>query len=164
MSATERQLNTAQQAKLESRREQLLTALESSYKPALIIRALVSAEMSASDLAVATGAHQRTAAAWIEDPEIPPRKIEHRQRLDELKEVLQFMIANGTIAYQEVDWLRYRNRLAGFKSPLELIRHGDWKRVVRIYCDDVAAPVPKEFLPETLDENDPKPDGSVRLV
>lgn len=114
------------------------------------------AELTPSDLATATGAHLRTAAAWFEDPETPPRKKEHKRRLRELKEVLQFMVANGTIAYQEADWLRHPNRLADFHTPLELIGGGEWKRVVRIFCDDVAAKVPREYL----DDDDPQ--GSSR--
>jgi hypothetical protein len=119
------------------------------------LEALAVAELTPADLAVATGAHPRTAASWFEDPETPPRKNEHRRRLSELKEVLQFMVANGTIAYQEADWLRHPNRLADFQTPLELIGEGEWKRAVRIFCDDVAAKVPKEYL-------DDDPQGSSR--
>jgi hypothetical protein len=111
------------------------------------VAALVSVGLVPADLAVATGANKRTAAIWVDDAQRDPKKKTHKRRLAELKEVTRLVVENGTIAYQEADWLRHPNRGAEFKTPLQLIRNGDWKEAVRIYCDDVAIPIPPAFSP-----------------
>ncbi len=58
------------------------------------------------------------------------------------------MVDDGTIAYQEADWLRYPNRSADFETPLELIAKGKLKEAAYVYGDDVATQVPDEFLPQ----------------
>jgi hypothetical protein len=60
--------------------------------------------------------------------------------------VTRFIVENGTIGYQEADWLRDPNRSADFDTPLELIARGEWQRAGRAFCDDVAIQAPSIFL------------------
>jgi hypothetical protein len=127
----------------------LLDLLDKAIAPNLVAQALIQVGLTPADLAEATGANVRTVASWLDQPEPPPRKKEHRTQLRELKEVTRFIIDNGTIAYQEADWLRDPNRSADFDTPLELIGRGEWRRAGRAFCDDVAAKTPAMFLPES---------------
>jgi hypothetical protein len=141
-------LNSPDQQQVEDRRRKLLSSLDSAIAPGLVARALVEIGLTASDLAVATGANYRTAMAWLDEPRPTIKKKRHQQRLRELKEVARFIVGNGAVAYQEADWLRDPNRAVDFSTPLELIGEGSWKEAARIYCDDVIAEVPRIFQAE----------------
>lgn len=146
-------LNSRDQDQVESRRIRLLESLDMAIAPGRVIKSLANVGLTASDLAIATGANKRTTAAWL-DADCPLiKKKRHQQRLRELKEVTRFIVGNGTIAYQEADWLRDPNRAVDFATPLELIGEGRWKEAACIYCDDVVAEVPSIF--RTDDEPQP---------
>lgn len=130
---------------LQNRRESLLALLDAAIAPGRVVQALAAVGITAEDLSVALDANPRTTAAWLTGPPAEIRKKAHRERIRELKEVTRFIIDTGTIAEQEADWLRDPNRSADFRSPLELIRQGDWKKAGRLYCDDIAAEVPPQF-------------------
>lgn len=139
------ELSRAQTEDFENRRRGMLESLDGAFAPNLVAQALVQAGLTPADLATATGANVRTVASWLDRPGPGPRKQLHRQRLRELKEVTRFVVENGTIAYQEADWLRDPNRSADFDTPLELIARGEWQRAGRAFCDDVAAQTPQIF-------------------
>jgi hypothetical protein len=152
----ERQLNRAQFRQLEARRQHLLDELDRAYAPHLIVAALVEVGLNAADLSVATGANKRTVAQWIDGGGRDPKKKIHNNRLADLKEVARLVVEDGTIAFQEADWLRHRNRGAEFATPLQLIGRDEWLVAVRVYCDDVAIPLPAEFLPAEGSPAEPK--------
>lgn len=139
------ELSRAQVEDFENRRREVLGFLDGAFAPNRVAQALVQAGLTPADLATATGANVRTVASWLDRPEPGPRKELHRRRLRELKEVTRFIVENGTIAYQEADWLRDPNRSADFDTPLELIAKGEWQRAGRAFCDDVAAKIPSVF-------------------
>jgi hypothetical protein len=138
-------LNSSDQQRIEKRRHELLASLDSAIAPGLVARALTRVGLTASDLAVATGANRRTVTAWLDEAGPAIKKKRHRERLRELKEVTRFIVGNGAIAEQEADWLRDPNRAVDFSTPLELIGQGRWREAARIYCDDVIAKVPRIF-------------------
>lgn len=140
-----RKLNSPDQQQIEKRRLELLASLDSAIAPVLVARALTQVGLTASDLAVATGANRRTVTAWLDETGPDIKKKRHRERLRELKEVTRFIVSNGAIAEQEADWLRDPNRAVDFSTPLELIGDGGWREAARIYCDDVIAEVPQIF-------------------
>jgi hypothetical protein len=141
-------LNSARLHYLQERRERLLALLDVAIAPGRIVQALAGVGITAEDLAIALAANPRTTAAWLTGPAAEIRKKSHKERIRELKEVTRFVIDTGTIAEQEADWLRDPNRSADFRSPLELIREGDWKEAGRLYCDDVSIEVPPQFQGE----------------
>jgi hypothetical protein len=126
-------------------REGRLAALDGALAPAKIARALTMAGLTAADIAVATGAHERTASSWLDESRPEPKKKLHQERLRDAKRVVRFVVADGTIAYQEADWFRDPNMNADLMTPLELIGQGDWKLAGRIYCEDVSVAIPKMF-------------------
>lgn len=146
--------NSARLYALQQRREQLLKSLDAAIAPGRAVQALAAVGITAEDLAVALSANPRTTASWLLGPPPEIRKKSHKERIRELKEVTRFIVDTGTIAEQEADWLRDPNRSIEFRSPLELIREGDWKEAGRLYCDDVAIEVPPQFqggrLPLTI--------------
>jgi hypothetical protein len=146
--AAAQKLNSPDQEQVESRRLELLAVLDAAIAPARVVKALGEIGLTASDIAAATGANRRTTASWLEDDSPVIKKKRHQQRLRELKEVTRFIVGNGTIAYQEADWLRDQNRAVDFATPLELIGEGRWKEAARIYCEDVVADVPSIFRTE----------------
>jgi hypothetical protein len=146
----EEQLNSLEQEEVEAQRLETLQTLDRALSPGRVAWALTQLGVTASDLAVATGANQRTAASWLDEPLADPKKKIHQIRLRELKEVARHIVDDGTIPGQEPDWLRYPNRSADFKTPLDLIRDGEWKRAGRLYCEDVAIDVPVLFKEEHL--------------
>lgn len=145
MAGVAQQLNSADLERVEARRKELIATLDGAIAPGRVVKALAIVGLTASDIAVATGANQRTAAGWLDEEHPTIKKKRHQQRLRELKEVARFIVGNGTIAYQEADWLRDPNRAVDFATPLELIGEGQWKEAARIYCDDVVAEVPPIF-------------------
>lgn len=145
------ELSQPQAEDFESRHQELLNLLDSAFAPNLVVQALIQVGLTPADLAEATNANTRTVSSWLEPSGPVPRKKEHRRRLRELKEVTRFMVNNGTIAYQEADWLREPNRSADFDSPLELIARGRWRQAGRAFCDDVAAETPPMFMAEDGD-------------
>jgi hypothetical protein len=146
----EEQLNSLRQEEVEAQRTEALRILDRALSLGRVARALAHLGLTAADLAVATGANQRTAVSWLEGPPTDPKKKIHQMRLRELKEVVRHIVDNGTIPGQEADWLRYPNRSTDFSTPLELIRDGHWKRAGRLYCEDVGAEVPALFSEERL--------------
>ena len=139
--------------------------LDRALAPGRVAWALAQIGVTAADLAAATGANKRTAATWLDEPLVDPKKKIHQVRLRELKEVTRFIVDDGTIPNQEADWLRHPNRSVDFSTPLDLIREGRWKHAGRLYCEDVAAEVPALFKSEkelvqvpTASEPFPMPD------
>jgi len=106
------------EATVEARRKYLVDLLDNAIAPGRVAKALAAIGLTPGDLAVATGAHPRTTAAWLEDADPMIKKRSHQQRLRELKEVTYFVVRNGTIPCQEADWLRDPNRSADFRTPL----------------------------------------------
>jgi hypothetical protein len=145
LSGVAQQLNSADLERVETRRKELTACLDRAIAPGRVVKALAQIGLTASDIAIATGANRRTAAGWLEEDQPAIKKKKHQQRLRELKEVTRFIVGNGAVAYQEADWLRDPNRAVDFTTPLELIRDGGWKVAGRIYCDDVVAEVPSIF-------------------
>lgn len=140
------QLNKSpDEAAVEARRKLLVELIEGAFAPARVAKVLKAVGLTPQDISVATGAHPRTAAAWLDDPNPVIKKKSHQQRLRELKEVSYFVVSNGTIPCQEADWLRDPNRSADFSTPLELIGEGRWREAGRLYADDVAAELPPVF-------------------
>lgn len=125
----------------------MLALLDHAYAPYLMVKALAEVGLTASDLAVAVGSNVRTASSWLDDEKGAPKKKSHQERLRELKELVCFMVHDGTIAYQEADWLRHPNRSADFETPLQLIARGELTTAAYVYGDDVAAKIPEELLP-----------------
>ena len=131
---------------LQGRRMGLLEILDLAFAPALIARALVRVGLTAQDLADATGANVRTVTGWLDDSKPEPKKRRHQECLRDLKRVTRFIVDDGTISYQEADWLREPHGRADLRTPLKLICLGEWRRAGRLYCDDVAIEVPSIFL------------------
>lgn len=119
--------------------------LDGAIAPGRVLNALTAVGINAADLAVATGSHPRTAAAWLEEENPVIKKKSHQQRLRELKEVAYFVVKDGTIACQEADWLRDPHRAVDFATPLQLIGEGHWRKAGRLYAEDVGAEVPPIF-------------------
>lgn len=145
MSAIGAQLHSSDQEQVEARRKHLVAALDAAIAPGRAVLALAEVGITAEDLAVALAANQRTTSSWLAESLPAIKKNKHKQRIRELKEVVRFIVDNGTIAFQEADWLRDPNRSADFNTPLQLIRRGSWKEAGRLFCDDVAAEVPAVF-------------------
>jgi transposase len=123
----------------------LLELLELAFAPALIARALKHVGLTAQDLADATGANVRTVSGWLDESRPEPKKRQHQDRLRDLKRVTRLIVDDGTISYQEADWLREPHGRADLKTPLKLISEDEWKQAGRLYCDDVAIAVPSLF-------------------
>jgi hypothetical protein len=149
---------SSDQERVEARRVHLIEVLDRAIAPGRVVPALVEVGLTSADLAVALEASPRTTASWLEEMQPVIKKTVHKERIRELKEVTRFLIANGTIAFQEADWLRDPNRSAGFSTPLELIGQGRWREAGRLYCDDVAAEVPSIFRTDL----EPKPARAVQ--
>lgn len=130
---------------LQARRMGLLELLELAFAPTLIARALVHVGLTAQDLADATGANVRTVSGWLDESRPEPKKRQHQDRLRDLKRVTRLIVDDGTISYQEADWLREPHGRADLKTPLKLIGEGEWQQAGRLYCDDVAIAVPPIF-------------------
>jgi len=145
---------------LQGRRMGLLEYLDLAFAPALIANALVHVGLSAQDLADATGANVRTVTGWLDDSRPEPKKRRHQERLRDLKRVTRFIVDDGTISYQEADWLREPHARADLKTPLKLISEGQWRQVGRLYCDDVAIATPPVFVAQEEVEEE---DGDRRL-
>ena len=146
MSQVAEQLNKSpDEATVEARRKHLVGLLDNAIAPTRVVKALADIGLGPNDLSVATGAHPRTVAVWLEDPNPVIKKKTHQQRLRELKEVAYFVVRNGTIPCQEADWLRDPNRSVDFSTPLELIGEGRWREAGRLYANDVAAELPPIF-------------------
>jgi hypothetical protein len=126
----------------------LLELLDLAFAPVLIARALVQVGLTGQDLADATGANVRTVSGWLDESRPEPKKRQHQDRLRDLKRVTRLIVDDGTISYQEADWLREPHGRADLKTPLKLIREGEWKQAGRLYCDDVAISVPPIFSSE----------------
>lgn len=163
LSKSSGQLTKEQVEALEARRMFLLRTLDLAFAPALIARALAAVGLTAHDLAVATGAHVRTASSWLDEAKPEPKIKVHRERLQALKRVTRFIVDDGTVSYQEADWLREPNGRADLKTPLDLVGEGKWKQAGQLYCDDVAVSVPSMFFP-TQDEIEARQhDENVRI-
>jgi hypothetical protein len=132
--------------RIQRRRGHLIGLLDAAIAPGRAVQALTEVGINSEDLSVALHANARTAASWLAGPPAEIRKKQHRERIWQLKEVTRFVVNTGTIAGQEADWLRDPNRSVDFRTPLELIREGDWKRAGRLYCEDIAVEVPPQFL------------------
>jgi len=132
-------VDDADQEGVESRRQRFMELLDAVESPAAAVHALAEVGITASDLAVATGAHPRTTARWCASASPRIRKKVHRQRVRELMEVTRFIVADRTISFQEAVWLRDPSRAADLSSPLELVAEGRWNEVGRIYCEEFAA-------------------------
>lgn len=136
---------SSDQERVEARRVHLVEVLDGAIAPGRVVQALAEVGLTAVDLGTALDASPRTTASWLEEVQPTIKKTTHKERLRELKEVARFIVANGTIAFQEADWLRDPNRSVAFSTPLSLISEGRWKEAGRLYCDDVAAEVPPIF-------------------
>jgi hypothetical protein len=132
--------------RIQRHRQYLTDLLDAAIAPGRTVQALAEVGINSDDLSVALKANARTTASWLAGPPAEIRKKQHRERIRQLKEVTRFVVHTGTIAGQEADWLRDPNRSVDFRTPLQLIREGDWKRAGRLYCEDTAVEVPSQFL------------------
>lgn len=107
--------------------------------------------LTAGDFSVALTASPRTVMAWLEESVPPIKKASHKDRLRDLLEVARFIVDDGTIAFQEADWLRDPHRMADFATPLELIGEERWQEAGRLYCDDVAIKPPRQFRSDPVE-------------
>lgn len=145
-----RQMEASEVHALHAWREDRLAALDGALAPGRIVKALAFLGLTGADLAVATGAHERTVSSWLDDSRPEPKKKAHQERLRELKRVARFVVDDGTIVYQEADWLRDPNLNADLLTPLQLIGRDEWRRAGRIYCEDVSIPIPRMFQEDEM--------------
>ena len=131
---------------IQGRRDHLVALLDAAIAPGRAVQALAEVGVNPEDLSIALQANARTTASWLSGPPADIRKKRHRERIRDLKEVTRFIVNTGTIAAQEADWLRDPNRSVDFRTPLELIGDGDWKRAGRLYCEETAVETPSQFL------------------
>lgn len=106
-----------------------------------------------ADLSAATGAHWRTVAGWLGKEAQAPGNNEHRQKLHQLKALVDLILEDGTIAEDMVDWFRDPNRNLGYRTPFELIDEGRWKQAGSSLCEEVGIPKavwPEAFRPEVV--------------
>jgi hypothetical protein len=139
------QLNSSDQDQVEARRLHLVALLDAAIAPGRTVLALAEVGLTSLDLAIAIGANPRTTSSWLEEDLPVIKKNIHKQRIRELKEVTRFIVADGTITFQEADWLRDPHRAVEFATPIELIGQGRWKEAGRLYCDDVSIGTPSIF-------------------
>ncbi|HEX6205871.1 MAG TPA: hypothetical protein VFZ29_08710 [Solirubrobacterales bacterium] len=162
MSEATTQLNSSDQEQVEARRLHLLATLDKAIAPGRAALALTEVGLTHLDLAVAIEANPRTTATWLEGDLPVVKKNIHKQRIRELKEVTRFIVADGTIALQEADWLRDPHRAAEFVTPLELIGQGRWKEAGRLYGSDVSAKAPSIFQEDRQEQQASRTETSQR--
>lgn len=132
-----------------ARLKKIHAELERTRAPGDIARFLSERlEFTQADLAAATGAHWRTVAGWLGKEAQAPGNNDHRQKLHQLKAIVDLILENGTIAADMVDWFRDPNRDLGYMTPFELIAAGRWKEVGSSLCEEVG--IPKVVWPEAF--------------
>ena len=132
-----------------ARLEKIRRELESTLGPGNIARLLNGrVAFTQADLSAATGADWRTVRGWLEPEGQPPETYEHRQKLDQLKAIVNLILEDGTIAEHLVEWFRDPVRSLGHRTPLELIAEGRWKQVGSSLCEEVG--VPKAVRPQAF--------------
>jgi hypothetical protein len=123
--------------------------LERTRAPGDIARLLNQhLDFTQADLAVATGAHWRTVAGWLGKEAQSPGNNLHRQRLHQLKAIVDLSLEDGTIAEDLVDWFRDPNRNLGYRTPFELIAEGRWQQAGISLCETTG--IPKAVWPEAF--------------
>jgi DNA-binding transcriptional regulator YiaG len=95
--------------------------------------AFLLGEVGLSDdmIATATGANTRTVARWKESEANPPKIKAQRERLDQLKVVVNHLLADGTLPPPAIaQWLDLRNETLQRVRPVDAIREGRWLDVI----------------------------------
>lgn len=123
--------------------------LKSTRAPGDIARLLNTClKFTQADLSAATGAHGRTVAGWLGKEAQAPGNNDHKERLHQLKALIDVVSEDGTIAGDIVDWFRDPNRNLGYLTPLELVAEGRWREVGSGLCEE--AGIPKGAWPEAF--------------
>jgi hypothetical protein len=123
--------------------------LETTRAPGDIARLLNQhLDFTQADLSAATGAHWRTVAGWLGKEAQAPGNNDHRQKLQQLRALVDLILEDGTIAEDMVDWFRSPNRNLGYRTPFELIAEGHWKQAGSSLCEEVG--VPRAVWPEAF--------------
>jgi hypothetical protein len=123
--------------------------LESTRAPGDIARLLNRhLKFTQADLSAATGAHERTVAGWLGKGAQAPGNNQHKERLKQLKALVNLSLEDGTIAEELVDWFQDCNRNLGYRTPFELIAEGRWQKAGISLCEETG--IPKAVWPEAF--------------
>jgi hypothetical protein len=123
--------------------------LERTRAPGDIARLLSKhLEFTQADISAATGAHWRTVAGWLGKEGQAPGNNQHKQRLHQLKALVDLSLEDGTIAENLVDWFRDPNRNLGYRTPFEVIAEGRWQEAGISLCEETG--IPKAVWPEAF--------------
>ena len=104
----------------------LLREIEQAHEPADAARlAHTVLTLTASEIATATGADQRTVRRWWHNGSSPTR---YRRQLDDLRAIAE--ILSTTMRDEAIgSWLRSRNRYLDYEHPLAALGRGEFERV-----------------------------------
>jgi transcriptional regulator with XRE-family HTH domain len=94
--------------------------------------------LSAADIARATGANETTARAWLRDERSPSGA--RAERLFELSSLVERLVRVVSPEYVPV-WLRKPNPLLHDDKPLDVIASGDYRKVSRVIAGLETTPV-----------------------
>jgi transcriptional regulator with XRE-family HTH domain len=94
--------------------------------------------LSAADIARATGADETTARAWLRNKRSPSG--ERAERLFELSSLVERLVRVIKPEYVPV-WLRKPNPMLDDDKPLDVIASGEYRRVSRVIAGLETAPV-----------------------
>ncbi|HEV7483971.1 MAG TPA: hypothetical protein VGO13_12820 [Solirubrobacterales bacterium] len=106
--------------------EAALKEVEQAREPAETARmARRVLSLTAGEIALATGADQRTVRRWWHDSSSPKR---YRRQLDDLRAVAE--ILSVTMGGEAIgSWLRARNRYLGYERPLDALGREEFEKV-----------------------------------
>ncbi len=104
----------------------LLRELEQAHEPANAARlAHTALALTADEIAIATGADQRTVRRWWHNGSSPTR---YRRQLDDLRAIAE--ILSATMQEEAIgSWLRARNRYLDYERPLEALGRNEFDKV-----------------------------------
>ncbi len=104
----------------------LLREIEQAREPADAARmAHTLLALTADEIAVATGADQRTVRRWWHNGSSP---TQYRRQLDDLRAIAEIL---STTMHEEAigSWLRSRNRYLNYERPLEALGRDEFDKV-----------------------------------
>jgi transcriptional regulator with XRE-family HTH domain len=127
--------------------------LESAQDPGDIAR-LLSERLgfTQADLAAATGADPRAVASWLGSEALMPEDDEHKERLHQLKALIDLIMEDGSIAEEPAAWFRYPNLSLDHRTPFELIAKGCWRQVGSSLCEQLG--IPRAVWPQPFRSRD----------